>query len=133
MGRYDFRPARVLRSVTTLLETKSIPRPPPWFDVVQNIPPPSSQTLVRVPKGKKRSQMFKPLPITYAEDRLRSEFFGDHPWELARPKVVLEDSGNDSQNWDWSRLKQPGKRVDGERYAQCRPAPIPNVETLGSS
>jgi len=62
--------------------------------------------------------MFRPAKITYPEDRLRSEFFGDHPWELARPKVVLEDSGNDAKSWDWSRIQQPGKRMDGESVVQ---------------
>ncbi|QDS76615.1 hypothetical protein FKW77_007776 [Venturia effusa] len=63
----------------------------------------------------KMKQIFKPLKMGYNEDKLRSDFFNDHPWELARPKVVLEDSGNDSKNWDWSTgIKQPGKRLDGE-------------------
>jgi small subunit ribosomal protein S23 len=47
---------------------------------------------------------------------MRKEFFSDHPWELARPRVVLEDSGNDHSRYDWSALEQDGKRVDGERY-----------------
>ncbi|KAE9969303.1 hypothetical protein BLS_005422 [Venturia inaequalis] len=60
-------------------------------------------------------QIFKPMKMGYNEDKLRSDFFNDHPWELARPKVILEDSGNDFKNWDWSRgIKQPGKRLDGE-------------------
>ena len=62
--------------------------------------------------------MFQPAKITYPEDRLRSEFFGDHPWELARPRVVLEDSGNDAKSWDWSRIQQPGRKMDGESVVQ---------------
>jgi small subunit ribosomal protein S23 len=48
---------------------------------------------------------------------LRADFFGDHPWELARPKIILENSGNDAKGWDWSKIVQPGKPLDGERYA----------------
>ena len=61
--------------------------------------------------------MFQPMKIEYPEDKLREEFFGDHPWELARPRIVLEDDGKDYQNQDWSRIEQPGKQLDGERCA----------------
>ena len=60
--------------------------------------------------------MFQPMPIVYPEDKLRSEFFGDHPWELARPRVILENDGKDGEKWDWSRIVQPRKKLDGERY-----------------
>lgn len=60
--------------------------------------------------------MFKPQPIEYEEDRLRREFYKDHPWELARPRVVLENDGRDGQTGDWSRIQQLGKPLTGERY-----------------
>jgi small subunit ribosomal protein S23 len=64
--------------------------------------------------------MFQPLNIPYQEDRLRKDFFGDHPWELARPKVVLEDGGDERKGWDWSKgIRQPGKRIDGERFVSA--------------
>lgn len=124
MGRYDFRPQRVLRTAEQLLETKRITRSPCWFNVVSDIPP--AQILVRPlqrrkpirPGTRKSSKMFQPAKITYLEDRLRSDFYGDHPWELARPKVVLEDTGNDAKNWDWSQIQQPRKRMDGESVVQ---------------
>lgn len=62
--------------------------------------------------------MFQPAKISYPEDRLRAEFFGDHPWELARPRVILEDGGADSKPWDWSHIQQPGKKLDGESVVQ---------------
>ena len=64
---------------------------------------------------KKPSKMFRPQKIVNKEDILRRQFFGDHPWELARPRVVLEDDGKDGQRWDWSRISQPGRILDGER------------------
>ena len=41
------------------------------------------------------------MSLNYEEDRLRWEYFNDHPWELARPRVVLEDDGRDGEKWDW--------------------------------
>lgn len=52
----------------------------------------------------------------YEEDKLRMNFFQDHPWELARPRVILEDDGKDGQKVDWSELDQPGRQLNGERY-----------------
>jgi len=81
--------------------------------------PPSERltrpALQRGKRNKKTSRMFQPITIAYPEDKLREEFFGDHPWELARPKVVLEDDGKDFHKHDWSRIKQSGKALDGER------------------
>lgn len=121
MGRYDFRALRVRQTAKALFDSKRNQNLPQWYDVVGNIPP--SETLarpvLRVPKirhARKASKLFKPLPIAYPEDKLRSEFFGDHPWELARPRLVVEDSGNDAKGYDWSNIVQPGKQLDGESY-----------------
>lgn len=66
-------------------------------------------------KSKKPSRIFQPVEIRYEEDQLRKEFFRDHPWELARPRVVLENDGKDYSRFDWSQMEQSGKRLDGER------------------
>jgi small subunit ribosomal protein S23 len=29
---------------------------------------------------------------------------------------VVEDSGNDAKGYDWSKIQQKGKQLDGERY-----------------
>jgi small subunit ribosomal protein S23 len=131
MGRYDMRPAQVLHKATMLLDTKMLTAKPPWFDAMARMPPgeklvrpahrfgaqPSRRAAAARGKGRPRaSRMFQPLPITFPEDRLRSEFYGDHPWELARPKVVVENTGFDSRGWEWSGIEQPGKNLDGERY-----------------
>jgi len=121
MGRYDFRPMRVRQTAKALFDSKREPNLPQWYDVVGNIPPGETlaRPVLRIPKmrkARKASKLFQPLPIAYPEDKLRSEFFGDHPWELARPRLVVEDSGNDSKKYDWSKIVQPGKQLDGERY-----------------
>lgn len=63
--------------------------------------------------GKRASKLFKPVHLNYEEDLLRWEYFNDHPWELARPRVVLEDDGRDAEKWDWGlsldhALSRPG-------------------------
>lgn len=124
MGRYDLRPLHVHQEATQLLQTRRLRRQPPWYHVVRTVPP--TQALVRTlpvqhrdpPKGlatRKPSKMFKPLEIVYPEDRLRRDFFADHPWELARPRMVLEDDGKDWQRHGRSELRQPGKGISGEQ------------------
>lgn len=119
MGRYNFAAQRVHQAATRLLENKKLTTPPPWYDVIAQMPP--GQRLVRPAvrasnSRKRKSRMFQPARISYAEDSLREEFFGDHPWELARPRIVLEDDGKDHQKYDWSSIEQEGKPLDGERY-----------------
>ena len=46
---------------------------------------------------------------------LRKEFFKDHPWELARPRLIIEDDGKDSQTTDWAQIQQKQKALTGER------------------
>ena len=122
MGRYDFTPLRGREATKRLFDNHKISVMPPWYHAVSDIPPAQTLTrpVMRAPrvKGhKKPSRMFQPMPIVYPEDKLRSEFFGDHPWELARPRVILENDGKDGEKWDWSRIVQSGKKLDGERYS----------------
>jgi len=65
---------------------------------------------------RKPSKMFKPQQIVYEEDSIRQDFYKDHPWELARPRILLETDGKDGQKCDWSKLRQPGRPLNGERY-----------------
>ncbi|OQN99007.1 hypothetical protein B0A48_14868 [Cryoendolithus antarcticus] len=121
MGRYNLSAQRVHKHASQLLEANRISAPPPWYDTIATFPP--SAILVRpifqrptVRKGiKKPSKLFSPVKLGYEEDRLRWEYFNDHPWELARPRVVLENDGRDHEKWDWSHaLCQPETRDVGE-------------------
>jgi len=124
MGRYDFRPQRVHQTATQLLNSERIANPPAWYNVVGSITP--AQTLVRTqpiphqrrklgPRTKKASKLFQPQVIGYEEDMLRKDFFKDHPWELARPRMIIEDEGKDSHKIDWSSIEQKEKALSGER------------------
>ena len=124
------KPSRVYQTASLLLESKSISQPPPWFKTIGSIPPSERLTRTqpaqhRAPNSKSRtrkpSKMFKPQVIDYEEDRLRREFYGDHPWELARPRIVLENDGKDGYRCDWSQIQQPGRPLSGERYGSSVP------------
>jgi len=110
-----------------MLETGRLQREPPWYRVVGAIPP--TTTLVRTPpvqlqekktrkSAHKPSRMFQPHYIVYPEDELRRQFFQDHPWELARPRILVENDGKDFMRYDWSKMRQPGKMLDGESVVQ---------------
>lgn len=148
MGKYNLTALRVRQTALNQFASGKTKKLPQWVDVVGEIPPSevlirnrpiqhemlrqrmktlpeSSQPQVvfeaqeKRRKPKKPSRLFQPVELKYEEDQLRTEFFRDHPWELARPRVLLETTGKDFENYDWSRIQQPGKRLDGERYVDC--------------
>lgn len=125
MGR-QFRAARVAQTVRKGLGIARTPRlrdsAPPWLHVVEAIPP--AEILIRTipvahhlpdPHMRKPRRTYRPQRIVYEEDELRQTFFRDHPWELARPRVIVEMDGKDARLYDWSRgLVQPGLPLGGE-------------------
>ena len=132
MGKHNLTPLRVASSANLLMRTVPTDKliRPAWFPIITDFPP--SAPLVRTPpvqhrqppstnvrRGaratRKASRMFMPQRITHPEDQLRRDFFSDHPWELARPRVMLENDGRDALRWDWSLVRQSGRPVDGER------------------
>lgn len=145
MGRYNLTALRVRRTALATTQCGKPGTRQPWLDVLADIPPASilvrnqapshpvvKQRMRTVPgkskpqleikssasrkqTSKKPSRIFQPKEIRYEEDQLRKEFFRDHPWELARPRVVLENDGNDHRRYNWQNIQQPGKKLDGER------------------
>lgn len=66
-----------------------------------------------------RSQhLYRPKQINFYEDKIRKLFYDQHPWELARPKLVVENDGLDASRQDWSAMDQIGKKLDGENVVQ---------------
>ncbi|KAK6339111.1 mitochondrial ribosomal small subunit component [Orbilia brochopaga] len=129
------KPLQIYKETGQLLRSGVLRKEPPWYRVVASIPP--STVLVRTApvafesestptttssavrqRARKSKRFFRPERIQYTEDDLRKTFFADHPWELARPRILVEDSGNDSQGYDWSRLQQPGRELNGESVVQ---------------
>jgi len=100
---------------------------PTWLAAIELISP--SEILTRPyplqhtapdPRRKKPSRnLYKPTQIVYPEDRLRQRFYRDHPWELARPRMMLELDGKDARGRNWSTgLRQPGMLLSGESVVQ---------------
>jgi small subunit ribosomal protein S23 len=133
MGGKQIRPGKVYKTVVTELQNAILPKremnTPPWMAVIHQVPP--SETLVRTPhvfqsttpqplkgtppKPKKIRNLYRPRQIVHPEDSLRNTFFRDHPWELARPRILVETDGKDYQRCDWSKgLVQPGFQLNGE-------------------
>ena len=70
-------------------------------------------------RARKASKLFQPVEIRYPEDELRRTFYSDHPWELARPRVVLERDRKEGQDGDWSEnVEQPERPTTGEDMVQ---------------
>ena len=125
MGR-QIRPAKVYQMATAELRSKISSKyqapEPPWYKVLYDVPP--SETLTRPaavqlrqpnPKQKRPRNVYRPQRIVFPEDSLRQNFYKDHPWELARPRMILELDGKDSQMFDWSKgVRQPGMALSGE-------------------
>ncbi|CAD6505078.1 BgTH12-00577 [Blumeria graminis f. sp. triticale] len=142
MRGINLQPARVHQFTTRLLESKSISQEPPWYKIIGQFPPGEIMTRTQPvqhqspkvhPRTRKPSKMFRPQKIEYEEDKLRQEFYRDHPWELARPRIVLENSGNESYEYDWSKIEQETKQLDGESVIQRQLWLMNNVDNMTRS
>ncbi|PLB54443.1 mitochondrial ribosomal protein [Aspergillus steynii IBT 23096] len=162
MGKYNLTALRVRQTAIQQKLAGKISSVPSWVHAIADIPPaqvlvrnqPQQHELVRqrlrtVPgsaepqvvfetqekpkKPKKASRMFQPVQIKYEEDQLRQEFFRDHPWELARPRVLVETSGNDFTRHNWRQLQQKGRKLDGESVIQRQLWLLNNVTDMTKS
>ncbi|PHH72987.1 hypothetical protein CDD80_4108 [Ophiocordyceps camponoti-rufipedis] len=98
---------------------------PAWFDVVKSIPPTEAGIRPVMPRdwssvtSRQPRNLYKPQKLLFLEDKLRNIFYRDHPWELARPRVIAETDGKDHLRCDWSKgLRQPGVGLSGECVIQ---------------
>ncbi len=142
MSRLYRKPGEVLETVSSYLKTGLLTKEPRWLRIVGSHPPvkdlsfrPKTREFIqndshiskkdikangiyktKVKKGANGNKnLFRPKNIVYREVDIRKLFFEQHPWELARPRIVVENSGNDTKNYDWSRIQQFGKSLDGEK------------------
>lgn len=128
-------PPRVHQTVTRLLQNHNLKgdpsvtpvKTPVWYNTIGNIPP--AAILVRTQplktsdaprknRTKKPSKLFKPSLFEFEEDKLRQNFYKEHPWELARPRIIMELDGKDGQSCDWSKIQQKGRQLNAERWAR---------------
>lgn len=161
MGRINLTALNVRKTSLARVRARQLPFKPCWVDAVADIPPaqiltrpqavqhPITHTRTKtLPNGTtqqytiaieqkksksatKNRHLFTPHKIRYEEDSLRRRFFSDHPWELARPRVVLETDGNQQKNADWSKaLMQPGIALSGESVVQRQLWLLENVPDI---
>lgn len=70
-------------------------------------------------ESKSRNNQVHRIPkLRFIEDSLRKIFYKQHPWELSRPKNLIENSGNEIEKCNWSHMLQLNKPLDGESVVQ---------------
>ncbi|KAK3486391.1 mitochondrial ribosomal protein S25 [Neurospora crassa] len=124
-----FQAAKVYQRASEAAATNIVsglpPRNPPlWLKAIESIPPAEINTRPYPiqhsppnPRARKPRNLFRPTKIVYPEDELRRDFYRDHPWELARPRMIIELDGKDARFLDWSKgLRQRGIPLSGERH-----------------
>lgn len=67
---------------------------------------------------RQENDIYRPIKLKFLEDELRNLFYQQHPWELADPKLLIENTGNDAAKQDWSSIIQINKKLDGESVVQ---------------
>jgi small subunit ribosomal protein S23 len=125
MGRESLQaPLSVAKTAKKMMDAGLIRGEPVWYQPVINTPPMTDLS-------RKAAQTHRPRPWSRPNDireiqqiqqgielRFRTRFYKEHPWELARPRIVVEEDGADYARQDWSRMEQSAKPLDGERYTQ---------------
>ena len=110
----------------TTIRTKTLPNGRTQQTAITHIP--------RRSKKARPSRMFSPLSLQYEEDTLRKTFFSDHPWELARPRVLVETSGDSHVEVDWSTgIQQPNLPLSGENVVQRQLYLLQNIPDISTA
>lgn len=129
---------QVHKQASRLLLSRYIKKEPAWFQAVLDNPPlplparapparndydlpPRHQTAARAVLTKRSRPLDPhPLPVSYLEDELRTQFFKDHPFEAFRPRSLLEDGAIEAEHpisgEKWTRLRQRGRNPSAEEY-----------------
>lgn len=112
--------SQVHKQAARLMRANYIKNEPVWFKAVLEHPPlplppraPPVREDCRLPSSRKmRKPKTEPLPIFYLEDKVRRQFFRDHPFEAFRPVSIVEgrevEDEHPIRGTDWTRLAQRG-------------------------
>lgn len=126
----DLRALRVAQTTSQLLQAKHLKNQPVWLPTVARIPP--SSDIARKPppsfhatsssssasRAGKVRKVFAIQRIKYLEDGLRERFYKEHPWELARPVLLIESGHPSTGGGEWTSLRRGGRQVSGECVVQ---------------
>lgn len=125
--------SQVLQRTSEYLSNQVIVEQPAWYRVLARNPPRHAFTksirkdhLEQLQKDKPRleknassgSILLRPRKLQFVEDELRTLFYKQHPWELADGKIMVENESTIATQYDWSRLAQFTKKLDGESVVQ---------------
>ncbi|KAG5654725.1 hypothetical protein H0H81_007481 [Sphagnurus paluster] len=119
--------SQVHQQVSRLMRGDYIKRQPAWFQAVLDYPPlplppkaPPARTQYDQHTKQTRPRKYdpKPLPVAYLEDKIRRQFFRDHPFEAFRPTTLVEAAGVEDihpiRGEAWTRLRQRGRNPTPE-------------------
>lgn len=121
--------SQVHKQVSRLMQANHIREEPLWYKAVLQYPPlplpPRAPPIdldaepSRKPTTSRlRTPKMQPMTIRYLEDRLRLQFFRDHPFEAFRPVSLVEGQQVEPEHpvkgQDWSRLSQRTKNPTAE-------------------
>ncbi|KAI0034005.1 mitochondrial ribosomal protein S25-domain-containing protein [Vararia minispora EC-137] len=120
-------PSQVHRQVGRLLYAQYLLHEPAWYQAVLQHPPlplpsraPPSRSKYdkdqnKNPDGRHETE---PIRIHYIEDRIRKQFFKDHPFETFRPRTLVEEGRIEEEHRvrgkQWTRLRQRGRNPQPE-------------------
>ncbi|KZO92751.1 hypothetical protein CALVIDRAFT_540633 [Calocera viscosa TUFC12733] len=125
------RDAQVHKTISRMMRTSKW-QPPIWYPVMlaypPTLPPPlklqnEKRRAYDLPPNVRPSQLLdkRPVNIVYPEDRLRKQFFKDHPFEAFRARSIVESAEVQPQGIAgemWERLAQRGRNPSPEDCIQ---------------
>ncbi|KAG1757782.1 mitochondrial ribosomal protein S25-domain-containing protein [Suillus lakei] len=105
--------SQVHKQAARLMRANYIKNEPVWFQAVLEHPPlPLPPRAPPVREDLSGYHPTEPLPIFYLEDKVRRQFFRDHPFEAFRPVSIVEgrevEDEHPIRGTDWTRLAQRG-------------------------
>ncbi|KAG8930472.1 mitochondrial ribosomal small subunit component [Tulasnella sp. 419] len=109
---------------TAVLENPPLPTPPrsatprSLFDI-KDPNSPSSKVQKKLAFKHGTTPRPKPTRVVYLEDKVRQQFYKDHPFEAFRPKTLVENQADirplhPIQGEEWTRLRQHGRNPTPE-------------------
>jgi small subunit ribosomal protein S23 len=111
----------VAKQAKHLMDVGLLKTEPVWYQPILLTPPmtdlsrrPAQEHFARPWNAPNDNRQIQPIAQGIATS-IRSRFYREHPWELARPRIVTEDDGADYVREDWSSIEQFAKPLDGER------------------
>ena len=129
--------SQVHKQASRLIREGYFKREPAWYRAVLDHPPlplparepaprtrfdaPGAAPLTRPADAKK----IKPLEVRYLEDKVRRQFFRDHPFEAFRQTTLVEGAAVQDEHpvrgAEWTRLRQRGRNPSPE---ECVHVPL---------